>query len=267
MENIESILAISGKFKDAGMTPHIHKSYSIGLFYEGEYHYKHGNKKATLTRGQTRIISPYEVHETYSGEWSYIHFDLNSHLINSYLSDIHQKPIEGIVKLNPLYDNPKIFTLGKKLFCSLDKNLLEQEYALNSFLDSLLRQNSNINILKINYSKKDLARALDYILKNFYRNTLSIEEIANVCALSTFYFARSFKKYFGITVHQYIISLRIEKVKYLVHTSAMSLSQISYECGFSDQSHMIRIFKKIVGKTPTSIDIHWTKKYLSTLTR
>lgn len=55
----------------------------------------------------------------------------------------------------------------------------------------------------------------------------------------------------GITIEQYVISQRIEKVKELILYDEFSLSQIAFQLGYSSTAHLSAQFKKITGFTPT----------------
>lgn len=62
---------------------------------------------------------------------------------------------------------------------------------------------------------------------------------------------RVFKKNLGISPHSYQIQTRIAHVQNLLRSGA-SIAEASFHCGFFDQSHMSRAFKKVVGVTPGS---------------
>ena len=79
---------------------------------------------------------------------------------------------------------------------------------------------------------------------------VTIEQMANCIDLSSAHFARKFKRSMGLTPHQYVVKQRIERVKQLLKEQKLSLSAIAFECGFTHQSHMGRIFKEQVGTTP-----------------
>lgn len=77
------------------------------------------------------------------------------------------------------------------------------------------------------------------------------DEIAAVAGLNKYYFIRSFKKIYGITPQRYLLARRVDHAKRRLSEGLLELAEIAIECGFSDQSHMTRTFKKFVGVTPT----------------
>ncbi|MBB2198719.1 helix-turn-helix transcriptional regulator [Gluconacetobacter sp. 1c LMG 22058] len=70
----------------------------------------------------------------------------------------------------------------------------------------------------------------------------AIADLALQCGLSTSYFFDAFKKTNGISPHQWILNVRIERAKALLMKGEKNISEISLECGFFDQSHLARVF-------------------------
>jgi transcriptional regulator GlxA family with amidase domain len=79
---------------------------------------------------------------------------------------------------------------------------------------------------------------------------LSIAQVANECSLSRSHFSRAFKKNTGLSPRDWYLQLRLDKAKGLLGDSALTISQISLDCGFADQSHFTRVFTREVGITP-----------------
>ena len=100
-------------------------------------------------------------------------------------------------------------------------------------------------------SGKRLRLVLDFIDTN-YASDLGLSELATVAGISTFHFAREFKRATGATPHQYLIKFRIERAKELLSRSEMSLVDVGFKAGFSHQSHFTRLFRKLTGTTPQS---------------
>ena len=91
--------------------------------------------------------------------------------------------------------------------------------------------------------------ALDLIDKN-YTKTLKMDDLARAVCMSRSTFLRRFKKQFGMNPTQYIKQVRYKVVCRLLIESALSLTEIAYDTGFSDQSHLSHEFKKRSGVTP-----------------
>ena len=101
-------------------------------------------------------------------------------------------------------------------------------------------------------SQAKLALVTDYIDDHLYQN-LQLIELSKIAQISPYHFLRLFKQSMGTTPHQYILQRRIEKAKYLLQHSELSIAEIALRVGFCDQSHLTRCFKRIVGVTPKQL--------------
>jgi AraC family transcriptional regulator len=98
-------------------------------------------------------------------------------------------------------------------------------------------------------SGKRLANVLAFVDENFAGDP-SLAELAEVAGMSTFHFAREFKRATGTTPHQYLMKLRIDRAKELLMKSELPLVDVGFQSGFSHQSHFSRLFRKLTGTTP-----------------
>ncbi len=94
-----------------------------------------------------------------------------------------------------------------------------------------------------------LKRVLRYIDERLEKKII-LEDLAAIAQLSQHHFARAFKQSTGLSPHQYIIQTRIERAKQLLTHSGMEINEVAIACGFSNQSHLHRHFKKHLGITP-----------------
>jgi AraC family transcriptional regulator len=101
-------------------------------------------------------------------------------------------------------------------------------------------------------SKLKLREIREYIDAHLDCN-LKIIELANLAKISPYHFIRLFKNSIGKTPHQYILQRRIEKGKYLLQHSQLSMEEIAAILGFCDHSHFTRYFKRITGLTPKQL--------------
>ncbi len=68
--------------------------------------------------------------------------------------------------------------------------------------------------------------------------------------LSAWHFSRRFKADFGLSPHAYLIRRQIDRARLLLGRRGQPLKAIAQDCGFADQSHFCRTFRRIVGVTP-----------------
>ena len=75
--------------------------------------------------------------------------------------------------------------------------------------------------------------------------------VAKACNTSTFYFCKMFKKITGLNFTDYLSRVRIEKSKDLLLNPNLRVSEIAFEVGFQSLTHFNRVFKRILGQSPT----------------
>ena len=81
---------------------------------------------------------------------------------------------------------------------------------------------------------------------------ISVSEVAKACSLSRSHFSRAFKHTTGVSPKDWALQIKVKRTEELLSNSTLSLSDISQECGFSDQSHLSRTFLKHTGMTPSA---------------
>lgn len=79
---------------------------------------------------------------------------------------------------------------------------------------------------------------------------LRLTDLAAIARLSSSYFSRAFKGSFGQAPHAFIIERRIVRAQQEMLAADEPLSQIAIACGFADQAHLSRAFRRLTGRTP-----------------
>lgn len=80
---------------------------------------------------------------------------------------------------------------------------------------------------------------------------LGVEELAELCQLSSAEFSRQFKASFGVPPHRYMAGERINEAKRLLRNTDWPIAEIALAVGFSNQAHFTATFRKIVDTTPS----------------
>ncbi|MBS0251538.1 MAG: helix-turn-helix transcriptional regulator [Proteobacteria bacterium] len=92
-------------------------------------------------------------------------------------------------------------------------------------------------------------RVREFIHENL-DNSISLADMAQVVNLSVFHFVKQFQKKFGCAPYAYVMAQRLDRVKQLITDEPISLKVAAAQCGFSDQSHMTRVFRRVFKITP-----------------
>ena len=92
-------------------------------------------------------------------------------------------------------------------------------------------------------------RARELLCANIKRG-VALKEVARECGLSVGYFSHSFRRTLGVAPHKWLIEQRVVLSKEKLRDDGLSLSDVAMECGFSDQSHLTRVFRQTVGVSP-----------------
>jgi len=95
-----------------------------------------------------------------------------------------------------------------------------------------------------------VAKAKHFIAQN-QDNALCLATVAKAVNTSTFYFCKLFKRTTGLTFTDYLARVRIEKAKTLLLDPNRRVSEVAYDVGFHSLTHFNRIFRKLVGQSPS----------------
>lgn len=102
-------------------------------------------------------------------------------------------------------------------------------------------------------------RAIELLRENLDGN-IRLGDLAKECGLSVTHFARSFKTTFGISSHQWLIRLRIDRAKDLLNQTQLPLIEVAAQAGFGDQAAFTRTFHRVVGVSPG----RWRREHQAT---
>lgn len=121
---------------------------------------------------------------------------------------------------------------------------------LTIFAQHLSMLSNQVIVQHVNAEPPVITRAKEYIIEH-QTEELSLGQVAKAVNTSTFYFCKMFKKVTGINFTDYLSRVRIEKSKNLLLNPNLRVSEIAFEVGFQSLTHFNRVFKKILGQSPT----------------
>lgn len=121
-----------------------------------------------------------------------------------------------------------------------------------------------------NCAKRKILRAADTssgqfvntIYNNIF-NDISIEQLAELTNRSLTSFKKEFRRIFNSSPHQWIIRQRLDRAKIMLSSTNRTVSEIGAECGFSNISHFIKLFKQQYDRTPATYRRLYNSSYNS----
>ncbi|MET0244932.1 MAG: DNA-binding response regulator, partial [Flavitalea sp.] len=98
--------------------------------------------------------------------------------------------------------------------------------------------------------KKFLNEFTTYVESNIGNPDLSVEEICSSLGISKVQLYRKIRDGLDISINEYILNTRLNKAKYLLQDETLTISEISYQVGFSSASYFSTVFKGKFNMTP-----------------
>ena len=129
------------------------------------------------------------------------------------------------------------------------ENLLELKF--KELILSLLSNKKNERFLSyLNNLSHDKNPSMEEIMQNNYAFKLTLEEYAKLTCKSVPTFKREFKKAFKDTPAKWVMKKRLNLATELLENTSLSIGEITFECGFENQTHFSRVFKEKMGSAP-----------------
>ena len=118
------------------------------------------------------------------------------------------------------------------------------------FVERMSKACSDVTTKKQEKEVSIIGKAKEYINQKFSKD-ISLEEVAKHVDISSYYFSKLFKEEEGMNFIEYVTALRIDKAKQMLTEGNASIKEVCIEAGYTDPNYFSRIFKKVVGRTPT----------------
>jgi AraC-like DNA-binding protein len=235
--------------------PHMHEGYALGVIDAGAEQFLYRRSNYLAPQGSIVVIHPGEMHTGSAGTaygWAYRMLYPDSSLLQRAASEVAGR--ERGIPFFPsgVVDDPALATLFSQLHTTLEHSpsTLERESRmLWTFAQLILRHAENRPILRSASPERAAVQKVRAYLEGHYTENVSLEELAAFVNLSPFHLLRVFRDTVGLPPHSYLMQVRVTHAKHLLLTS-MSPAQVALTVGFTDQSHLTKHFKRIVGVTP-----------------
>ena len=119
-----------------------------------------------------------------------------------------------------------------------------------------LSQKNSVSEPSLDYSEDDihsntLIRDITGYIESHYMEDIALQDIAGYLNYSDVYFCKLFKQNFGKNFITYLNEFRMARAKELLADPGINIKDVGYKAGFRDPNYFTRIFKRMVGMTPS----------------
>ena len=218
--------------------------YTLHFVLSGKGTLKTGGKTYNISEGQMFFLPPNTeicYYPTQEEPWEYVWFAFSRDEIAQYSAFAGFSANAPVSRIKNFEKTKYIL---KKLFDKLLLNECGHFKALSAFFDILEQYNESDELTGIKLVKK-------LIDENFASAGFNIEQLCRDVNISHSHLLRLFKKEYDITLVKYIISKRIDLACELLCTTDLSVSSVAFSCGFTDEIHFMKSFKKATGYSAT----------------
>lgn len=226
-----------------------YNSLLITHIIDGTFTYIKDGKHITARAGDTVILDCYKPHEYYTNDsfesiWIHIaganSFELFEEVEKTDGNLVKCRDVNHVKKLLfRIYDSISGVNPPSELNISLD---------IYKIFAELLNPQSIKSKGESNY-EDSIQDVKNYIAENL-NEKLTVQRLADESHMSTSHFSRVFKQQTGFSPYDYVLITRLNKAKYLLQKTEMSVSSIAYETGFNSESNFICFFTDNEGISP-----------------
>ena len=240
-------------------------SYVLLLGLEGTVHIQQGPERCTLHPGSTMLLLPetehfgYEVDEDVSYYWCHFYCE-KGHVLHPSLESIPAEvrsfdatAVLPVCVQEIQSENSKVLfrqllhSSGRKTAGQFQAHYLLTSLALEISGQAMAADSSRVHIGREIFAFDEV---LEWIRINLHRD-FTLETISRHFHYNSEYFSRIFHKYTGQTLTQYLIEKRMEKARDFLLNTRLSVKEVAWSVGFTDEKHFMKSFKNHEGLTPT----------------
>jgi len=182
---------------------------------------------------------------------------LDVSLVNEVEAALDRRP-KGELRLRTNFEDPATQQLLKLLFTDLADGYPAGRLYTDHLIHALVYRflvigregDPQSTVKQVSPLPKHILRRVIERMRNL-DSELSLKVLAKESGYSRVHFVRMFRAATGYTPHNYLLKLRVDRVRELLAIPTLSLTDIALECGFSSHSHLSRVFRQVMGATPS----------------
>jgi AraC-like DNA-binding protein len=254
-DGLPGLEIVTASWRRHAFAPHMHDFYAVSLNDGGCGAFEWGRQQRDATPGTCNLIAPGEIHTgaaTRGEVWRYRNLYIDPELMIRLLGGIDWRGPSQVQFASPVASDPVLATRLASVFASIadPHSRLQRETLLLRVVARLASGHllSGHAPRTVGREHTALARVQAWLDANAEQD-VSVRTLAGLADLSPYYLVRAFHRQVGIPPHRYQTVVRCLRARRLL-TSGAAISDVAYDTGFCDQSHLNRCFKQVFGTTP-----------------
>ena len=253
---LDDTVVLRATFKRQSFAPHSHPTYVLALITRGALRFRCQNKVLIAPSGSACLINPNEVQ---TGEaatevgWSYWSAYVPASVFGTGGARSDSKPSTPLFERRVLSDptvNRALISFFSGVHAS-HPGLARTELLLDCLSQIAEHCGSDTAWRSDETDPRPVRRAKDFMAENYAR-VLTLEDVARACEITGCHLTRTFKKHTGLALHAWLVQHRVERARAML-IGGGTAADIAQACGFSDQPHMTRWFRRMLGLTPGNV--------------
>jgi AraC-like DNA-binding protein len=252
-KDVGGIELLHANFRKFEVQNHTHEGYSISVTLQGGLEFDHRGSTHRAPSGVISAVEPGAIHNArgLSEEWSFVNFLVPVEIARSAVRDISERGTLPGFAQRVIVDREmtrRLLQLHRRLENSKDTLARQSDVVLT--LATFFRRHSSASgrVSRETTVRAPVDRARE-LLHASYADRVSLQQLSACAGLSPFHFLRVFEQAVGFTPHAYLNQIRVREAQRRLSLGTPS-AQVALDCGFCDQSHMVRAFRRVTGVTP-----------------
>lgn len=254
-KELGGIEVLNASYHKQNFSRHSHEGYTLGVIDTGAQRFYRTGSDHVAPQDSIILVNADEVHTGQSATdygWSYGAIYPKPEQFAEIAQELNTTQSGAPYFPNPVVEDKKLAQLLRLTMTNLREsdNPLLRESLLYSVLVKLMTKHARV---RDDVNRYPNAKPQVLLVKQFIDDMpgvdVSLQELATLAGLSPFYLLKQFSKTIGLPPHAYQTQVRIRLAKSLLHSGESIIHTAQY-CGFHDQSHLYRHFKKAIGITP-----------------
>lgn len=243
---------------ESNVISHRHKELELIAMIEGAADFYIDSVHYELKKGDVLVIPPYCIHRAYV--YAHTCYDCICFDLSLLWDEVIQNGLEkGTLTVKDKLSSKLPYTSAMNQCIRSAIKACEQNHSgwemqaignLSVLFGQLKEISFFVNSKTVVPEQRFEKSVYEYVMKHYFEPITS-RTVSKDLHLNNSYFCRLFKKKFGCCFAEYLMEFRIEKAKLLLKTKGQSVSEIALKTGFNSFSYFGKVFKNIVGETPS----------------